>query len=176
MKSENWTLLDDVVFHWSRVVSMLDAFGWMAPLLVRLFVGYFFFDSGWSKLHNLDQFAQNFAGWGIPYPEFNAALSAYTECIGGFLTMAGFGMRLVSIPMIINMAVAIVTVKLKEVSGLSDFVNLDEPLYALFYVWLLFSGAGAMSLDALVMYAIGCKRRESGLQGSTAVAAEHRAG
>jgi hypothetical protein len=43
--------------------------------------------------------------------------------------------------------VAILTVKLKEVSGLSDFVNLDEPLYALFYVWLLFSGAGAVSLD-----------------------------
>ena len=48
-----------------------------------------FFDSGWAKLHNLDQFAKNFAGWGIPYPAFNAALSAYNECIGGMLTMAG---------------------------------------------------------------------------------------
>jgi len=88
--------------------------------------------------------------------------------------MAGLGMRLVSIPMIINMAVAIVTVKLKEVSGRSDFVNLDEPLYALFYVWLLFSGAGAVSVDALLMYAIGSKREQSSLQVSAAVAAEHR--
>ena len=174
MKSENRALLDDAVFQWKRVVNALDSFGWLAPLLVRLFVGYFFFDSGWSKLHNLDQFAQNFAGWGIPYPKFNAALSAYTECIGGFLTMAGLGMRLVSIPMIINMAVAVLSVKLKDVSGLSDFVNLDEPLYALFYVWLLFSGAGAASLDALLIHALGLKHEAAGAQLSATIAAPQR--
>ena len=51
----------------------------------------------------------------------------------GALTIAGLGMRFVSLPMIINMAVAVLSVKLKEVSSLSDFANLDEPLYALTY-------------------------------------------
>jgi putative oxidoreductase len=88
--------------------------------------------------------------WGIPHPAFNAALSAYTECIGGALTMAGLGMRFVSIPMMINMAVAIITVKMKSVAGLSDFVELDEPLYGLAYFWLMLSGAGYVSVDYLI--------------------------
>jgi len=56
------------------------------------------------------------------------------------LTILGLGMRLVSIPMIINLIVAILTVKLKIVSGLDDFVELDEPLYALSLVWGFFRG------------------------------------
>lgn len=128
----------------------LSRMGWVAALLTRLFVGYFFFESGWAKLHDLDSFAANFAGWGIPFPAFNAALSAYTECIGGALTVVGLATRFVSVPMIINMAVAIVSVKLKHVSTLSDFVELDEPLYALTYVWLLFSGAGWVSVDGIL--------------------------
>jgi putative oxidoreductase len=87
---------------------------------------------------------------GIPYPFFNAALSAYTEFIGGWLTIFGLGMRLVSIPMIINMLVAILKVNLKRVSTLDDFVELDEPLYALAYLWLLLSGPGWMSVDHLL--------------------------
>jgi len=55
-----------------------------------------------------------------------------------------------SIPMIMSMIVAILTVKLKKVSGLDDFVELDEPLYALSFVWLFFSGAGWLSLDFLL--------------------------
>jgi len=123
---------------------------WIPALLTRLFVGYFFFTSGWSKSHDLATFTANFKSWGIPYPAFNAALSAYTELIGGSLTIVGLGMRFVSIPMIINMAVAVLSVKLKEVSNLTDFVNLDEPLYALVYVWLLFAGAGWFSLDGAI--------------------------
>ena len=45
-----------------------------------------------------------------------------------------------SIPMIINMLVAILKVNLKSVNNLDDFVELDEPLYALAYLWLLMSG------------------------------------
>jgi len=140
-----------------RLVAVLDALNWLPPLLIRLFVGYFFFEIGWAKIHNLDAFAQRFAGWGIPYPTFNAALSAYTEWIGGALTVLGLATRLVSIPMMINMAVAILTVKLRNVAGLDDFAELDEPLYLLSFFWLMFSGAGRVSLDAL----IGNLRRSS---------------
>ena len=134
----------------TELFDRLSAAGWIPALLMRLFVGYFFMETGWAKIHNLDAFATRFAQWGIPYPAFNAALSAYTEFLGGALTILGLGMRFVSIPMIINMIVAILTVKLKNVSGLDDFVELDEPLYALSFVWLFFSGAGWLSVDFLL--------------------------
>jgi putative oxidoreductase len=134
----------------AQVFGSLSRAIWIPALLTRLFVGYFFFTSGWSKVHDLATFTSNFQSWGIPDPAFNATLSAYTECIGGALTITGLGMRFVSIPMIINMTVAVLSVKLKEVSGLVDFVNLDEPLYALVYLWLLFGGAGWLSIDAIL--------------------------
>src|SRR5271167_1985214 len=134
----------------SELIDRLWAASWIPALLARLFIGYFFMETGWGKLHNLDAFAMRFAQWGIPHPAFNAALSAYTEFLGGTLTILGLGMRFVSIPMIINMIVAILSVKLKDVSGLDDFVELDEPLYALSFVWLFFSGAGWLSIDGLI--------------------------
>ena len=123
---------------------------WVPQLLVRLFVGYFFLESGWGKIHNLDTFAERFAEWGIPAPEFNAALSAWTEFLGGLLIVLGLFTRLVSIPLFINMLVATLAVKLKKVGGLDDFVELDEPLYALSFLWLFFSGPGWVSLDHLL--------------------------
>jgi putative oxidoreductase len=134
----------------SGLFDRLWAASWIPALFTRLFVGYFFMETGWAKIHNLDSFAMRFAEWGIPHPAFNAALSAYTEFLGGALTIAGLGMRFVSIPMVINMIVAILSVKLKSVGGLDDFVELDEPLYALTFVWLFFSGAGWLSLDGLL--------------------------
>ncbi len=140
-----------------QILDWIDLQEWFAQLLVRLFVGYFFMETGWGKLHNLDGFAQRFAGWGIPYPYFNATLSAYTEFIGGWLTIVGLGTRLISIPMIINMLVAILKVNLKRVSSIDDFVELDEPLYALAYLWLLLSGPGWVSVDFFVRRVFGLR-------------------
>jgi hypothetical protein len=47
---------------------------------------------------------------------------------------------------IIIMAVAVISVKLEEVTSLADFANLDKPLYALIYVWMRFAGARWPSL------------------------------
>jgi putative oxidoreductase len=148
--------------HVEQVLDWIDQQEWFAQLLVRLFVGYFFMETGWGKLHNLDGFAQRFAGWGIPYPYFNAALSAYTEFIGGWLTIIGLGTRLISIPMIINMLVAILKVNLKRVSSIDDFVELDEPLYALAYLWLLLSGPGWVSVDFFVRRVFGLRAARAG--------------
>ncbi len=140
-----------------RALELGDRIGWLPPLLIRLFVGYFFFETVWAKAHDLDGFARRFAQWGIPHPAFNAALSAYTELIGGALTVVGLGTRIVSLPMMINMAVAILAVNLKHVTSLDDFVELDEPLYALCYFWLIIDGPGRASLDYFVARALsGC--------------------
>jgi putative oxidoreductase len=153
----SWPLL--VRRRIEEAIHLLKGQEWIVQLLVRVFVGYFFMETGWGKLHNLDGFAQRFAGWAIPWPYFNAALSAYTEFFGGLLTIFGIGTRLVSIPMIINMLVAILKVNLKSVNNLDDFVELDEPLYALTYLWLLISGPGWVSVDNLISRAFGFNGR-----------------
>jgi putative oxidoreductase len=142
-----------------RVGELLKRRSWVPALLARLFVGYFFIETGWGKVNNLDALTQRFAGWGIPLPAFNAALSAYTELIGGALILIGLFTRLASIPMVINMVVAVIAVKMKEVGGLNDFVELDEPLYALVFLWLFFVGPGWVSLDHLIVRLL--KRRAS---------------
>jgi putative oxidoreductase len=53
------------------------------------------------------------------------------------------------------MAVAILAVNLKHVSGLNDFVELDEPLYALCYLGLMIDGPGRASLDYFIVRAFG---------------------
>ena len=140
---------------------------WVPQLLVRLFVGYFFLETGWGKIHNLEGMTERFTDWGIPLPAFNAALSGWTELLGGALIVLGLFTRLVSIPMFINMVVATVAVKLKKVGGLDDFVELDDPLYALSFLWLFFSGPGRVSLDRLLEKVLRRKyAAELGPQGS----------
>jgi putative oxidoreductase len=136
------------------VRAKLQGAEWLPQLLMRVFLGYFFCESGWGKIHNLDTFTQRFTEWGIPFPAFNAALSAYTEFLGGFLIVLGLGTRLIAIPLVINMIVAIVSVKLKDLEGVNAFFELDEPLYGLGFFWLIFSGPGWVSLDHLIAKAL----------------------
>jgi putative oxidoreductase len=123
-------------------------------------VGYFFFETGLGKVQDLDAMTERFIEWGIPAPAFNAALSGYTELIGGALVVLGLMTRFASIPMVINMVVAVITVNLKGVSGLDEFVELDEPLYALAFLWLVFAGPGKASLDRPLFH-FWKKRRSS---------------
>jgi putative oxidoreductase len=135
--------------------TALKRMEWVPILLMRLFIGYFFAETGRGKIHNLETMTQRFIEWGIPFPAFNAALSGYTEFIGGVLIILGLATRFVSLPLAFNMLVAVVSVKIKNVTDLSGFVELDEPLYGLVFVWMVFTGAGAASLDALIARRFG---------------------
>jgi putative oxidoreductase len=138
--------------------ALLTVAGWMQwlpPLLLRIFLGYLFFESGLPKLENVARFTETFAGWGIPHPYFNVLLTGYTEVIGGLLLIAGLGTRIACVPLIIDMAVATLTVQIKQASGFGDFVALDDPLYVLTFLWLLISGPGAVSLDYFIKRWIG---------------------
>jgi putative oxidoreductase len=149
MGAEMRASIESILARAKRIESELERASWLPPLLVRLFVGYFFFETGLGKVGNLGALVERFQGWGIPVPAVSAAVSAYTELIGGALLFFGLLTRLASIPLFINMLVATLTVKLKKVAGLDDFVELDEPLYALSFLWLFFSGPGLVSLDSL---------------------------
>src|SRR5260370_7094386 len=129
-----------------QVQSILAKLGqWLPQLLTRLFVGYFFLETGWGKVHNIEGMTERFTDWGIPFPHFNAVLSGYTELIGGTLVLVGLCTRLVSIPMIINMLVAVVSVRLTKVAGLDDFVDLADPLHPLAFPCLVFHGPGLLT-------------------------------
>jgi putative oxidoreductase len=134
----------------SRVLGILYKARWLGPLVVRLVFGYFWLETGIAKVHNLDSFTQRFMGWGIPFPAFSAALSAWTELLGGLLLMLGLFTRLVTIPMIINMIVAVTLVVSSNLMGLDDYVEADEVVYTLIFLWFLIAGPGKASLDTLV--------------------------
>ena len=136
-----------IVSRCAALLRLARSLDWLAPLVVRLFFGYFWLETGWAKLNNLDQFTSRFVDWQIPFPAFSAALSAGTEFIGGLFIMIGLFTRLTCIPMIFNMVVAIALVVVKNVHGFDDFVELDEFVYILIFFWLLMAGPGKISLD-----------------------------
>lgn len=148
-----------VVDRCNALLRCADSLDWLGPLVVRLFFGYFWLETGWAKLHNLDAFTERFIGWGIPFPAFSAALSAGTEFVAGGLIMIGLLTRLAAIPMIINMVVAIALVVIKNVGGFDDFVELDEFVYILIFFWLLMAGPGKVSVDTLISRRLGLRNR-----------------
>lgn len=123
---------------------------WLAPLLLRLVFGYFWLETGWAKLHNLDAFAMRFEGWGIPWPHASAAVSGATDLLGGALLMLGLATRLAAVPMIVNMLVALAVVVLPGIATPDEFVELDEVLYVLVLFWLVMAGPGKASLDHVI--------------------------
>lgn len=137
------------------LLAFAKSISWLGPLLVRLSFGYFWLETGWAKLQNLDGFTQRFIGWDIPFPAFSAGLSAWTELLGGALLMLGLFTRMTCIPMAINMIVAIAFVVIKNVSGIDEFVELDETLYTLVFIWLMLAGPGKVSLDYFIARRLG---------------------
>ena len=49
------------------------------------------------------------------------------------------------------MVVAIITAKWKDVAGISDFLGLMEYLLIVLLVWLIVKGAGAVSVDHVLV-------------------------
>jgi putative oxidoreductase len=129
----------------SRVLDVLHANRWLGPLVVRLVFGYFWLETGIAKVQN---------------PAFNAALSAWTELLGGLLLMLGLLTRLVCIPMIINMAVAVTLVVSANLMGLDDYVEADEIVYSLIFFWLLIAGPGKASVDTLLARWLGIRTHD----------------
>lgn len=128
-------------------LDVLSRLEWLGPLLLRLVFGWFWLETGWAKLHNLAFFSARFVEWGIPFPMLSATASGAVDLIGGALLILGLGTRLVAIPMIVNMLVALAVVVLPTISTFNEFVELDEVLYVAVLFWLLMAGPGKASID-----------------------------
>ena len=121
------------------------------PLLfMRLVLAYGFWGPAMMKWKNMDGIVDWFAGMGIPFPTVNAYLSASTEVAGSVLLLIGIGVRIISIPLMVVMLVAIFTVHIGHgfEAGANGF---EIPLYYLIMlITLLVYGPGRYSLEGLI--------------------------
>ncbi len=119
-------------------------------LFARLIVAYGFYGPAMMKWSDIHSVAEWFGSMGIPFPTLNAYMAASTEITGVVLLTLGLFTRLISIPMIVIMVVAIVTVHLHNgfEAGNNGF---EIPLYYMIFLLLFIAnGAGKFSLDRLI--------------------------
>jgi len=122
-------------------------------LVIRLWWGWSFAQSGWGKLMNLDRTAEFFGSLGIPLPKLNAIMAASTELFGGALLALGLFARPAAIPLAFTMLVAYGTAHREELMAI--FSDTDKFLGAAPFTFLLVSlivlafGPGKLSLDHL---------------------------
>jgi putative oxidoreductase len=96
-----------------RFQRILAADGPGAGLIIRLLVGGVFFLEGIKKFLFVEQWgAGRFARIGIPAPGIMAPFVGVVEIVCGFLILIGLLTRLASIPLLINIGVAIATTKI----------------------------------------------------------------
>ena len=123
-------------------------------LIVRLYWGYQFMQTGWGKLHNLSGVTDFFTSLGIPAPHPNAIFVANLEFIGGILLIFGLANRLLGLVLTGNMLVAYLTADREALKSIfsepSKFYNADPYTYLFAAVLVLIFGAGFFSLDRLI--------------------------
>lgn len=86
----------------------------LASLLLRLYLAPIFWMAGINKLNSFDDtvdwFGNSDWGLGLPFPWLLAFLATATELAGAILLTVGLFTRLISIPLIVTMLVAITSV------------------------------------------------------------------
>ena len=105
----------------TKAQSLLNttrAVDFLGPLALRLYLVPIFWMAGTKKLNNIDSTAEWFGnpdwGLGLPFPELMAWMASLTEAGGAILLFFGIAVRWISIPLLITMIVAAVTVHLKN--------------------------------------------------------------
>jgi uncharacterized membrane protein YphA (DoxX/SURF4 family) len=133
-----------------------------AGIVVRLLVGLVFLPEGVKKFLFPEQWgAGRFARIGIPAPELMAHFVGAVEIVCGVLVLIGFLTRLATVPLLVDILVAIATTKVPllwratAVSRKVGFWSMQAESrtdYAMLMglVFLLLAGAGSLSLDARI--------------------------
>lgn len=138
-------------------IRMCDAFrSLQSPflLLVRLYWGFQFAQTGWGKLHNLVKITGFFTSLGIPFAAFNAHFVAGLEFVGGVLLILGLFSRPVALLLAGNMLVAYWTADREALQSVfSDpgkFYVADPYTFLFASLMVLIFGAGLFAMDTLI--------------------------
>ena len=139
--------------------------GQWVPLPLRLIIGFGFMAHGWAKLsRGPSGFAKLLAQIGARFPEATAWVSTFMELLGGLAIFVGAFVEVVSVPLIVMMLVAMFTVHLKYGFSSINTIGLTAEgpqfgppgyevnlLYIAGLVSLILGGAGALSVDRLLL-------------------------
>jgi len=88
-------------------------------LFLRLMAGGVFLWEGILKFVYVNQGVGRFTKLGMPFPHLTANFVGYLEIVGGLLLLSGLMTRLIAIPFIIEMIVAILSTKISLYLGTS---------------------------------------------------------
>ena len=158
-----------------RTTNMKSVFEWLtnppitgpkSTLLLRVMAGGVFLWEGILKFVYVNQGVGRFTKLGMPFPHFTAGFVGGLEIVGGLLLLLGFMTRLIAIPFIFEMIVAILSTKISLYLGTYPLPLPSAPpqvgIWAVLHevrseyaqlltvAFLLINGPGKWSLDALL--------------------------
>ena len=111
-------LIDFCRRHYQAILKGLQRFRGLSCLAFRFYLAPIFWMAGTQKLMHIQSTAQWFGnpdwGLGLPYPLFLAYFVAISETLGSVLLLIGWGVRLISIPLMCIMLVAAFAVHLEN--------------------------------------------------------------
>ena len=109
-------LINSVLQHYQKLLEHFRRLDGIAALAIRIYLVPIFWMAGQSKFMNFSDTVEWFGnpdwGLGLPFPTLMAGLATSVELGGAVLLALGLFTRLISIPLIITMIVAIFTVHL----------------------------------------------------------------
>jgi len=135
-----------------------------SPVFLRLALGAGFMVHGYAKLsRGVAGFAKLLAFASVPLPKLMAWIGATTELFGGAMLILGLLVSIVSIPLIITMLTAMISIQYKfgfssvKTIGLTASGPVFGPpgyeinlIYIAALLSLLITGAGRFSVDAVL--------------------------
>ncbi len=103
---------------YQQIVARLQVADGIPLLLLRLYLAPVMIQAGWNKASSFDSIVDWFGnddyGLGLPIPLVMAFLATAAELVGGVLLLLGALTRLVSIPLMVTMIVAMMSVHAKN--------------------------------------------------------------
>lgn len=149
----------EVLYGW--FVKVLNSLQAPFLLLIRVFWGWQFLQSGIGKFSHIEKVISFFTDLGIPAPTLNAYFNASLETVGGILLILGLASRLIAVPLTINMIVAYLTADREAWTSFfsepGKFFAADPFPFLMVSLLVLIFGPGKLALDTLV--AIWWKKR-----------------
>jgi putative oxidoreductase len=143
------------------VERLTGSLAFIAPLATRIVIGLAFYQAGTGKFRNFENVIVFFDSLGIPFPAFNAGLVATMETVGGVMLIFGLFSRFFASGLAITMVVALLTADTADflaswgsASSLSP-TDVTAFTFLLFLLWIVFFGAGKLSLDATLRKILG---------------------
>lgn len=117
-ESENNNAIVSIANFFQDLLDKTRGLDFLAPLLLRLYLVPIFWMAGTKKLADMDSIIEWFGnpdwGLGLPFPTLMAWAATLTEAGGAILLLIGLGVRWISIPLMVTMIVAALTVHVQN--------------------------------------------------------------